>query len=142
MSSKDMLKKEKLKQIKSKNKLKKLKSDYFIQKFFNIIPKKISLEIIKYNKNIQKSLNININNYKKYSEIYSSKEMEVIPKKIKYGKFIHIYEEDDEKYYHIYFNNNKEKEVKRTYLDKNDKVSKINIIIDYHIKSLENFFFM
>ena len=76
MDSKDILdnEKEELNKINSKNKLKKLKSDYFLQKVFNIITKKISLEIIKYNKYIQKRLNININKYKEYSELYSSIE--------------------------------------------------------------------
>ena len=42
MDSKDILdnEKEELNQINSKNKLKKLKSDYFLQKVFNIITKK------------------------------------------------------------------------------------------------------
>ena len=39
-------------------------------------------------------------------------------------------------YYHIYFNNN---EIKRNYLDKNDNVEKLNIIIDYQIKSFEDY---
>ena len=92
-----------------------------------------SLEIIKYNKNIQKRINIDINNYKEYSEKYSSIEIEIIPMKNKYGQFINIKGEDKE-YYHIYFNDNKKKEIKRTSLNKKDKVSKINIIIDMIIK--------
>jgi len=81
MDSKDILdnEKEELNKINSKNKLKKLKSDYFLQKVFNIITKKISLEIIKYNKNIQRRLDINTNDYKEYSELYSSIEIEIIP---------------------------------------------------------------
>jgi len=96
--------------------------------------KKISLEIIKYNKDIQKRLKININHYKEYSEIYSSIEIELTTKENEYGKFINI-KEGDEKYYHIYFNDNKKDEIKNTYLNKDDKVSKINIITDYQIKS-------
>ena len=81
MDSKDILdnEKEELNKINSKNKLKKLKSDYFLQKVFNIITKKISLEIIKYNKNIQRRLDINTNDYKEYSELHSSIEIEIIP---------------------------------------------------------------
>ena len=45
---------------------------------------------------------------------------------------------ENEIYYHIYFNDNKE-EIKRNYLD--DNVSKIKIIIDYQVKSLENLFY-
>ena len=52
---------EKSKLINSNNKLEKLKSDYFIQKLFGYIQTRIFLKIIKYNINIQKRLNININ---------------------------------------------------------------------------------
>ena len=83
-----------------------IKSDYFIQKFFDYLHKRKSLEIIKYNKNIQKRMNININDYREYSEKYSSIEIEIKPKKKRYGKFINI-KEEDEQYYHIYYNDNK-----------------------------------
>ena len=56
-----------------------------------------------------------------------------------YGNFININNKEDEKYYHIYFDEDKE-EIKRTYLNKNDKVSIINIIIDYPIKSFSELF--
>ena len=39
---------------------------------------------LKYNKNIKKIMDININNYKKYSSI----EIEIKPVDNKYGKFI------------------------------------------------------
>ena len=94
--------------IASNNQLRNLKSDFFIQKFFGYMPKRKSLETIRYNKSIQKRINININHYKAYSEEYSSIELDIIPMKGKYGKFININEED-EKYFHIYFNNNKKK---------------------------------
>ena len=73
--------------------------------------KRISLEIIKYNIYIQKRLNININNYKDFSELYSSIEVEIIPFQDEYGEFIKINEEN-KKYFHIYFNDNKE-EIKK-----------------------------
>ena len=143
MDSKDIINKdkeiEKLNLIKPKNKYMKIKSDYFLQKLFNNMQKKISLEIIKYNINIQKRLNININNYKNFSELYSSIELEIIPIQNKYGSFIHI-KEEDKNYFHIYFNNNKE-EIKKTELNKEDKISKINIIIDYQIKSFYSLFY-
>ena len=124
----------------SKNILRKLNSIDFLRKLIDFISLKVSLEIIKYNKNLQKNLNININNYKEYSEIYSSIEVEIIPLKIKYGKFININKEN-EKYFYIYFNNNKEKEIRETYLRKDNKVSKINIIIDYQISSFYRLFY-
>ena len=97
--------------IASNNQLKNVKSDYFIQKFFGYMSKRKSLETIRYNKNIQKRINININHYKAYSEEYSSIELDIIPMKGEYGKFINI-KEEDKKYFHIYFNDNKKKKLK------------------------------
>ena len=79
--------------IVANNQLKKVKSDYFIQKFFGYMPKRKSLETIRYNKSIQKRINININHYKAYSEEYSSIELDIIPIKGEYGEFININEE-------------------------------------------------
>ena len=129
---------EKLNQIKSKNKLINIKSDYFIQLLFNNIPKKVSLKIIKNNINIQKRLNINIKNYKDFCEKFSSIELEIVPIKNEYGAFINI-KEENKKYFHIYFNGNKE-EIKKKELNKEDKVSKITIIIDHQIDSFDNLF--
>ena len=109
--------------IAANNKLRKLKSDYFIQKFFGYMSKRKSLETIRYNKNIQKRININI-----------------IPVKGEYGKFISI-NEKDKKYFHIYFNDNKKKEIENTYLDEDENVSKLSIIIDYQIKSFSELFY-
>ena len=112
MNSSNELNKEK---TGSKNIFRKLKSDYFLQKLLNILLKNKSLDIIKYNKNIK---DISIKDYKEYSEIYSPIEIEIKPDKNKYGKFINIINEN-EIYYHIYFNNDK-KEIKRNYLNKNE----------------------
>jgi hypothetical protein len=143
MDSKDIInnekKIEKLNLIKSKNKFIYLKSDYILKKLFSNMQKRRSLKIIKCNINIQKRLNININNYKNFSERFSSIELEIIPIQNKYGPFIKI-KEEDEKYFHIYFNDNKE-EIKKTELNKEDKVSKINIIIDHQIESFSRLFY-
>ena len=130
---------EQSKLIVSNNQLRNLKSDYFIQKFFKYITERKTLETIRYNKSIQKRINININHYKVYSEEYSSIELDIIPMKGKYGKFINIYGED-EKYFHIYFNDNKEYEIENTSLYKDDKVSKISIIIIIKLNHLQNYF--
>ena len=95
----------------SKNILKKIKSDYFLQLLFNNLLKKKSLDIIKYNNNIKNRMNISIKDYKEYSEIYSTIEIEIKPVNNKYGTFININKEK-EIYFHIYFNNNKE-EIKK-----------------------------
>ena len=121
--------KKELNKIESKNLIKNLKSRYILQKLFNNLLKKKSLEIIKYNKNIKKRIKINIKDYKEYSELYSSIEIEIIPKMNEYSQFININTED-KKYYHMYFDDNK-KEIKRDYnfIERNDKVRKIKIII-------------
>ena len=156
MNSSSELSKEKSEsnKIESKDIFKNLKNDYFLQKLFHNLLKKKSLNIIKYNKNIRKRINISIKDYKEYSEIYSSIEIELKP--VEYseiyssieielkpvedecGEFINI-NEGDEKYYHIYFNDNKE-EIKRNDLNENDNVSKIKIIIDYQVKSFYELF--
>ena len=75
---------------KSKNIFNNLKSDYFLQLLFNHLLKKKSLDIIKYNKNIKGRINISIKDYKEYSEIYSSIEIEIKSVDGEYGKFIDI----------------------------------------------------
>ena len=105
-----------LKTMKSNDIFKNLKSDFFLRKLFNNLLKKKSLEIIKYNKNIKNRINLSIKDYKEYSEIYSSIEIEINTVINKYGKFINI-KKENEKYYHIYFGDNKE-EIKKNYLKK------------------------
>ena len=122
------------------NVFKNLKSNYFLQKIFDNIQKRKSLEIIEYNKQIQNRLNLSIKNYKEYSEIYTPIEIEIILSKNKYGKFVNI-NKNEEFYYHIYFNDNKE-EIKNKYeINKNEKISNIKIVIDYQVKSFEKLFF-
>ena len=86
--------------IDSNNQLKNVKSLYIIQIIFEYMPERKSLETIRYNKSIQKRIEININHYKAYSEKYSSIELDIIPMKGKYDNFININEED-KKYFHI-----------------------------------------
>ena len=126
------------KEVKSIGKYENIKADYFLQKVFDNLKKKRTLEIVKNNKNIKKRINISINDYKEYSEKYSSIEVEIKPVYNKSGKFINI-KEKDKKYYHIYFNNNKE-EIKRNYINKDEKIKIIKIIIDYKIESFEDLF--
>ena len=105
--------KRELNKIELKDIFKNLKNDYFLQNVFNNLMKKKSLDIIKYNNNIKERINISIKDYKEYSEIYSSIEIEIKPFNNKYGKFINMNE--NEIYYHIYFNDNKE-EIKKIIL--------------------------
>ena len=141
MESKDTPTKEKEQsKLINSDKLQNLKSDYFIQKVFDYIQKRRTLKTLRYNKSIQKRININIIHYKEYSEKYSSIEIEIKTMENKYGRFINIKEEDKE-YYHIYYNDNKKEQIKNTSLNKNDKVSKINIIIDYQVESFNKLFY-
>ena len=125
--------------IVSNNQLKNVKSHYIIQKIFEYMTERKTLKTIRYNRSIQRRINININHYKAYSETKTSIELDIIPMKGKYGEFINI-KEDDKKYFHIYFNDNKKKEIENTYLYKDDNVSKISIIIDYQIESFSKLF--
>ena len=106
------------------NKLKKIKSEFFIQIIFEQIEKVRLFKIIKVNRNIQQKLKINIDTYKEYSVTHSTIKLEIVPVPNSIGKFINI-KKDEGKYFHIYFNDNKE-EINRTKLKSEDKVSKIN----------------
>ena len=120
--------------------IKNIKSAYILQIIFGTMEYKRILEIIKYNKNIQYKLNINLNHYKDYSELFSSIEIEIIPAQNKYGKFMRSIYDKDEEYYQIYFNNNISKAINRTYFNSYDKVTKINIIINYRVEKFEKLF--
>ena len=114
-----------------------IKSDYFLRKLYDNMTKKKKLEIVKYNKRMQNRMNLSIKDYKEY---YEEIEIEIIPTKGKYGEFINIINENDKLYYHIYFNDNKEEIKNKYYIKKEDKVTKIKIIIDYQVKSFKKLF--
>ena len=92
MNSSNSLSKEKIEvnKMKSKDIFKNLKNDYFLQKLFNNLLRKKFLDIIKYNKNIKNRMNINIKDYKEYSESYSSIEIEIKPVKNECGILINV----------------------------------------------------
>ena len=136
MNSGIISKEEKSKQIKPKADFNNLKSVFIVKIILSYIKRNKSLKIMKYNKYIQKRLDININDYKEYSQLYySSIEIELKLEYNKYGKFINISDEEKE-YYHIYFDNSNE-EIKRNYLEKNEKVNSIKVIIDYQVTSFK-----
>ena len=103
-----------------------LKSNYILKKIFGNLKENKFLKIIKHTKKLQSRLDLNINNYKKFTEI----EIDIRPKINEYGVFINIPNKEDELYFHIFFNDNKE-EIKRNYFNEKDNISKIKIIIDY-----------
>ena len=121
---------------KNRGDLDNLKSIFMFKKIFNNLHKNKLLLISKYNKRIQNKLNLSIKDYKEYCEI----EIEITPKKNKYGQFINYQnDKNKKKFYHIYFNDNKE-EVTRNVINENEKIEKIKIILDYQINSFEGLF--
>ena len=111
--------------IKSKHVLKKIMENLDYLKFLKLIYK---------NKCILNKLGKNINAYKEYLET----EIEIEIAENKYGKFIN-YLEDEESFYHIYFDDNKE-ETKRNEITENDKIKNIKIKIDYDCKFFSGLF--
>ena len=164
MKSGNISKNKKAKEIKPKFDLKnKLKTGYFLERIFSYISRKKALKIMKISKYVQKFSNISINDYKEYSQLYSSIEIELTitenkvrnikpdlkpyirivqndkKPKVELRKFINIPDED-KKYYHIYFDNSKE-EIKRNHLKINEQVKMIRIKISYPVTSLHFLFF-
>ena len=112
-----------------------IKSKYILKKIFGNLQKKKFLEIIKYNQQIKKRINLKVSDYKSCSDI----EIEITPAKNIKSKFINI-NKKERIYYHIFFNDN-EDEVKKTSLWKMDKeITKIKIIIDYQVESFKGLF--
>ena len=74
--------------------LEKIKSDYFLQKLYDNMTKQKKLEIVKYNKKVQNRLDLGVKDYKVYSETFTPIEIEIIPTKGIYGKFINVNEND------------------------------------------------
>ena len=105
-----------------------IKSKYILQQIFANVQETKYLQIINYNKAIQKQLEKDINDYIKYQKII----IEIVPCKI--GTFIN-YKYKEEKYYHIFFDD-ENVEVYRNYWDLYDfnyshrNLKKIKIIID------------
>ena len=93
--------------------IKNIKSRYILSKIYDNMTIKKKLEIVKHNKKIQNRINLSVNDYKEYCEI----EIEIIPNKDKYGKFINI-NKNNELYYHIYSNDNKEETKNKYEIDK------------------------
>ena len=110
-----------------------VRSKNILKIIFEYMERNKFLNLIRYNKILQKRLNITLEDYKNQSCI----EIEIFPEEDKYGDFINFY--FPENYYHIYFNNN-EKEEYRNYTTKEDKFTKIKIIIDFEVESLYGLF--
>ena len=116
--------------------LNEIRSKYVLKQIVDNITKDKLLRLINFNKTLQKKLDISINDFKKY---YEEIEIELIPIKAENkNKFINI-DAENKSYYHIYFNDNK-KEINKDYINRNDQVSIIKIIIDYPVESFAKLF--
>ena len=119
--------------------LTKLNSKYILKNIFDIANKYKSFEIFRYNKSFQEKLGVNVKDYKEYSQTSSPIEIEIIPSEKKEGKIFNSIEENDQSYYHVYFDDNNE-ESETHNLEKGDNVSKIRLIIDPEVQSFNHLF--
>ena len=125
--------------IKIKAYLKLVKSKFILKQIFKNLKRNKILQITKYNKNMQKKIDLTFNDFKEYPKKYSNIEIEIIPIENKYGKYINIINKSDEAYFNIFFNNDK-KSIKSNTLNKLDKVKKITIKIKYQVSSFKELF--
>ena len=124
--------------MESKNhNLRNIKNKLMLMKIFNNLSRKKKLEIIKQNKKVQNRLNIGIKDFKEYLEIYSPIVIEVFPSENKFGNFLN-FTQKERKYFHIFYNNNKEEQNKLARAK--DKVKAVKIMIDYQVKSFYSLF--
>ena len=109
--------------------LNQVKSSYILKRILDNLERNKFFNLIRYNKKLQKRLEKNIDDYKNE---YLKVELEIIPIGNNFNIFIN--QSGKESYYHFYINDNKE-ELKRNYLLRNDKATKIKVILDGEIKS-------
>ena len=115
----------------------KIKNQFFLRKIGENINRNKLLEYIRYNKEIQNTLGININDYiDEYLKIVL--EIELIPTENKYIKFINI-KKENLSHFHFNFDDNPQ-EIKNNIINKNDRVKKVKIIIDKNFDSFECLF--
>ena len=108
-----------------------------MRNLFDTLPKLRLLKIIKYNGGLKETLCLNNIDYKEYYEKKSSIGIQIKLSKV-FGKFININEEN-RKYYHIYFGEPKNEEFELGTIEKIN-CRKIKIIIDYQINSFIKLF--
>ena len=116
--------------------LNKIKNLYNLESIFQYLNESLKLKIIRHSKALQKKLKISIEDYKNYCEIEIElklidnieKDTDFINPEFRYANSLHIYFND------------KLKDQKRIYVREDEKVSKIKIVIDYNVKTLEGLF--
>ena len=116
--------------------LSKVKSPYNLESIFKYVNESFKLKLISHSKELQKKLNLSIKDYKNYSEIDIELKLidniengtDFVNPEFKYRNSLHIYFNDELK------------DQKRIFVKQNEKVSKIKIVIDYKVKTLEGLF--
>ena len=111
--------------------LPKIRSKYILKRVFDHLNQIRILNLVRYNKMLQNKVNKSIMDYK---ILYSKIEIEIIPTNDIIGT-LHIFiniNKTNKQYYHIYFNNDKE-EIKRNYIQQNENISTIKVIIDFEV---------
>ena len=116
----------------SPNSLFNIRSKYILNHILDHIFHLKVMEIIRYNKNIQKKLGIGINDY--YNEFTKNIKIEIIPSQKYFGNFI-----SDFPNIHIFFND-EIIEKKRNIIYEGEKVDKIRIDIEANDTSLKGLF--
>ena len=122
--------------------LKKIRSKYITNIIFDYLKLNQRLKIIKYTKKLQNLLKIKKSDYKEYSQII----IEIIPVSDdsllneKKNIFFNYIKNTSKDQYHIYFNNNLNKEIFRNYFDKSEKIQKIKLYLNHNIDKLNELF--
>ena len=115
-----------------------INSKYILKHIIQNLTVRKYLDIIHYNKQIQKELDLSIKDYILFSQIEI--ELKIDPNLCSKDKNIFIKEYPNLKnLFHFYFNDDK-KETKKNYINKNENISKIKIIIDYNVTTLDELF--
>ena len=113
-----------------------IKSNFILKRIFNNVLKEYYMRIIYHNIKLQRKLSIFLTDYMDLSKKII---IEIIPKKEITYRSLFINYCSKESDYHIHFEGVID-EIKRNYLEKGEKVSKIKVTIDKDIKSLNGLF--
>ena len=126
------------------NKINNIKSIYILKKIIRCPCEKKLLNIIKYNKNLQKKLDYNNDDYGKYID---TKITVVFSKSKKCSGLLSLDEKHrtlplfkDRKNIKIYYNNHEKKDKKEDYYDENERPIKAHIIINKSITDFSSLF--
>ena len=118
-----------------KNLLKKIQSKYILKLVMENMKENIRLNLIKYNKSLQKKIDIKLKDYAEYSKIVI---IEIVPSKVLQKAYFINFEPEEKDYFKIYFDGKRRKE---NYITKKDNVSKIKIIIKREFKKFDSLFY-